>query len=133
MPSERVSEHCAVSDHEGRSVRPGSPNWPARDSATSSEAVEILAEKDENRLPTDLEAQMLDYHPRPIRDGGQLRSIGHPTDAQRSGAWAVHVPYPLDGWAHEHIDDATLKANERYRRIDSLAELPAVLAELSSL
>jgi putative hydrolase of the HAD superfamily len=47
------------------------------------------------------------------------------------GAWAVHVPYPLT-WAHERIDDATFEANERYRRIHSLADLPAVLLELAA-
>jgi putative hydrolase of the HAD superfamily len=60
--------------------------------------------------------------------GNSGRSDIQPTLAL--GAWAVHVPYPLT-WAHERVDDTTLEASERYRRIDSLAELPAVLAELA--
>jgi putative hydrolase of the HAD superfamily len=47
------------------------------------------------------------------------------------GGWAVHVPYPVT-WEHERIDETTVKANQRYRRIDSLAELPDVLIELAS-
>jgi hypothetical protein len=31
------------------------------------------------------------------------------------------------------VDETALKANERYRHIDSLAELPSVLADLASL
>lgn len=93
------------------------------------EAVEIVAEKDEGAYRRIL-------HRRGVRPdrfvmvGNSGRSDVLPTLAL--GGWAVHVPYPLT-WEHERIDDATLEGNDRYRRVDSLAELPAVLDELAEL
>ena len=88
------------------------------------EAVEIVAEKDEPAYRRILNRRGVPAD-RFVMVGNSGRSDVLPTLAL--GAWAVHVPYPLT-WAHERIDDATLKANDRYRRIDSLTDLPALLA-----
>jgi putative hydrolase of the HAD superfamily len=47
------------------------------------------------------------------------------------GGWSVHVPYPIT-WAHEHVEEAALVPRDRYHRIASLAELPAVLAAVAA-
>jgi putative hydrolase of the HAD superfamily len=91
------------------------------------EAVEIVAEKDEACYRRILHRRGVQPD-RFVMVGNSGRSDVLPTLAL--GGWAVHVPYPLT-WEHERIDDTTLKANDRYRRVDSLAELPAVLAELA--
>ena len=90
------------------------------------EVVEIVAEKDETAYRRILHRRGVPAD-RFVMVGNSGRSDIVPTLAL--GAWAVHVPYPLT-WAHEHVDDAAFNANERYRRIDSLAELPGVLAGL---
>ncbi|MEY2450811.1 MAG: putative hydrolase of the superfamily [Acidimicrobiaceae bacterium] len=91
------------------------------------EAVEIVAEKDEAAYRRILNRRGVQPD-RFVMVGNSGRSDVLPTLAL--GGWAVHVPYPLT-WEHERVDDATLNTNDRYRRVDSLAELPAVLAELA--
>ncbi|MEY2459088.1 MAG: putative hydrolase of the superfamily, partial [Acidimicrobiaceae bacterium] len=93
------------------------------------EAVEIVAEKDETAYRRILHRIGVPAD-RFVMVGNSGRSDIQPTLAL--GAWAIHVPYPLT-WAHERVDETALKANERYRHIDSLAELPSVLADLASL
>jgi putative hydrolase of the HAD superfamily len=92
------------------------------------EAVEIVAEKDKAAY-----RRILNRHgvgpDRFVMVGNSGRSDILPTLAL--GAWAIHVPYPLT-WTHEQIDETTLDGHERYRRIGSLAEVPAVLAEFVS-
>ena len=83
------------------------------------EAVEIVAEKDETAYRRILNQQGVPAD-RFVMVGNSGRSDILPTLAL--GAWAVHVPYPLL-WTHEHVDDHRLVAHERYRRIESLAEL----------
>jgi putative hydrolase of the HAD superfamily len=90
------------------------------------DAVEIVAEKDEMAYRHILRRQAIAPQ-QFVMVGNSGRSDILPTLAL--GGWAVHIPYPLT-WAHEHIDDDTLSANERYRRIDSLEQLPGLLAEL---
>jgi putative hydrolase of the HAD superfamily len=91
------------------------------------EAVEIVAEKDEAAY-----RRILNRHGvapnRFVMVGNSGRSDILPTLAL--GAWAIHVPYPLT-WTHEQIDETTLDGQDRYRRIESLAEVPAVLAEFA--
>ena len=48
--------------------------------------------------------------------------------ALEAGAWAVHVPHDLT-WDHE---EAPVADHPRHRRIDRLAELPAVLEALEA-
>jgi putative hydrolase of the HAD superfamily len=91
------------------------------------EVVEIVAEKDEAAY-----RRILNRHGVAaegfVMVGNSGRSDILPTLAL--GAWAIHVPYPLT-WAHERVDAAALEAHDRYRRIDSVAEVPAVLAEVT--
>lgn len=125
---ERVSEQCAVMlitkgdlfDQESKLARSGLGD--------RFEAVEIVAEKDETTYRRILTRRGLPAD-RFVMVGNSGRSDIVPTLAL--GAWAVHVPYPLT-WAHERIDDATFETNERYRRIHSLVDLPAVLLELAA-
>jgi putative hydrolase of the HAD superfamily len=45
------------------------------------------------------------------------------------GGWAVHVPYHVT-WEHELVDDeAPVRGHPRFRHLDSLADLPTLLAE----
>jgi putative hydrolase of the HAD superfamily len=46
------------------------------------------------------------------------------------GAAAVHLPYPIT-WAHEHIDELPT-ADGRFFKIDTMSELPAIIAEYSA-
>jgi putative hydrolase of the HAD superfamily len=125
---ERVSEHCAVMlitkgdlfDQESKLARSGLGD--------RFEAVEIVAEKDETAYRRILSRRGI-APDRFVMVGNSGRSDILPTLAL--GAWAVHVPYPLT-WAHERIDESALDANERYRRISSLAELPAIIADLAA-
>ena len=90
------------------------------------EAVEIVAEKDETAYRRILNQRGV--HPsRFVMVGNSGRSDILPTLAL--GAWAVHVPYPLL-WTHEHVDDDRLAAHQRYRRIDSLAQLTDALRDV---
>lgn len=123
---EQVSEKCSVMlitkgdlfDQESKLARSGLGD--------RFEVVEIVAEKDETAYRRILHRRGVPAD-RFVMVGNSGRSDILPTLAL--GAWAVHVPYPLT-WAHEHVDDAAFTANERYRRIESLGELPAVLAGL---
>ncbi len=89
-------------------------------------SVEIVAEKDERAYRRILDRRGVDPE-HFVMIGNSGRSDIVPTLAL--GAWAVHVPYPLT-WAHEQIDESMLHTHARYRRIESLAELPSVLADL---
>jgi putative hydrolase of the HAD superfamily len=90
------------------------------------EAVEIVSEKDEAAYRRILERRGIDPSVF-VMVGNSGRSDILP--ALALGAWAVHVPYPLT-WTHEQVDETTLVANHRYRRIASLADLPAALASI---
>ena len=92
------------------------------------EAVEIVAEKDETAYRRILGQRGVPAD-RFVMVGNSGRSDILPTLAL--GAWAVHVPYPLL-WNHEHVDDERLTAHERYRRIESLAELMGALDDLAA-
>ena len=91
------------------------------------EAVEIVAEKDETVYRRILSQRGVSPD-RFVMVGNSGRSDMLPTLAL--GAWAVHVPYPLL-WTHEHVDDDRLTAHDRYRRIESLAELSDTLRGLT--
>ena len=92
------------------------------------EAVEIVAEKDEMAYRRILSQRGVPAD-RFVMVGNSGRSDILPTLAL--GAWAVHVPYPLL-WTHEHVDENRLVAHERYRRIESLADLAAALDDLAA-
>src|SRR5438067_6738039 len=92
------------------------------------EAVEIVAEKDETAYRRILNQRGVPAE-RFVMVGNSGRSDILPTLAL--GAWAVHVPYPLT-WTHELVEDEHLTAHERYRRIESLAELGDALHGLAS-
>ena len=91
------------------------------------EAVEIVTEKDETAYRRILKRRGVPAD-RFVMIGNSGRSDIVPVLAL--GAWAVHVPYHMT-WAHEQVDESAFAAHSRYRRIDSLAELPAVLTELA--
>lgn len=57
--------------------------------------------------------------------GNSLKSDTLP--ALEAGCWAVHVPHGLT-WALEHADEP--EGHPRYRRIDTLNALPALLKDL---
>ncbi len=46
------------------------------------------------------------------------------------GGWAVHVPHALTWELERHDDEEALVRHPRYRRVESLCELPALLAAL---
>ena len=83
-------------------------------------AVEIVSEKD-----PDTYRRVLDRHgvdpARFVMVGNSVRSDILP--ALAIGGHAVHVPYHLT-WAHEEAEPPT----ENYRRIDTVRELPPLLA-----
>lgn len=90
------------------------------------QSVEIVSEKDERAYSRILKRRGVDPH-RFVMIGNSARSDVVPTLAL--GSWSVHVPYPLT-WAHEQIDESAIGDHPRYRRIETLAELPGVLASL---
>jgi putative hydrolase of the HAD superfamily len=90
------------------------------------EAVEIVTEKNEAAYTRILERRGVTAD-NFVMIGNSGRSDVVPTLAL--GAWAVHVPYPLT-WEHERADETVFASHDRYRRIESLAELPAVLEAL---
>jgi putative hydrolase of the HAD superfamily len=90
------------------------------------DAVEIVSEKDEGAYRRILNRRGVAAE-RFVMVGNSGRSDMLPTLAL--GAWAVHVPYPLT-WTHEQVDESALTRHDRYRRIDSLAELPDALAAI---
>jgi putative hydrolase of the HAD superfamily len=59
--------------------------------------------------------------------GNSVRSDILP--AIEAGAWAVHVPHDLT-WEYEHAHPP--EADARYRRIEDLGALPAVLTEIAT-
>jgi putative hydrolase of the HAD superfamily len=91
------------------------------------DAVEIVTEKDETAYRRVLQRRGVQAD-RFVMIGNSARSDIGP--ALALGAWAVHVPYHIT-WAHEQVDESAFAEHERYRRIESLAELPAVLAEVA--
>lgn len=91
------------------------------------DAVEIVTEKDETAYRRVLQRRGVPAD-RFVMIGNSARSDIAP--ALAVGAWAVHVPYHIT-WAHEQVDESGFAAHDRYRRIESLAELPAVLADLA--
>ena len=64
---------------------------------------------------------------RALMAGNSLRSDVLP--ALDAGAWAVHIPYEIT-WAHEEA--ATPAHHPRFRRLERLAELPALLESLEA-
>ena len=64
---------------------------------------------------------------RALMTGNSLKSDVIPAIA--AGAWGVHVPYAIT-WAHEAADPP--EDHPRFRRLDRLAELPALLDRLET-
>ena len=122
-----VSEHHSVMlitkgdlfDQESKLARSGL--------ADRFESVEIVAEKDERAYRRILDRRGVDPAAF-VMVGNSGRSDVQPTLA--IGCWAVHVPYPLT-WAHEQVDESALATHHRYRRVESLAAVPDVLASLT--
>lgn len=85
------------------------------------QAVEIVSDKNEATY-----AKIFDRHgdgpARAMMVGNSLRSDVLP--ALAAGAWGVHVPHELT-WEYEHAE-APLEAL-RFRRIEGLADLPALI------
>jgi putative hydrolase of the HAD superfamily len=91
------------------------------------ERVEIVSVKDEatyRKLVDDLGIEPQEF----VMVGNSLRSEICPVVA--IGAYAVHVPYEVE-WGHESVPDDELPTTNWWR-IDSLGELPAVLAEIEA-
>jgi len=91
-------------------------------------AVEIVAEKNERAYE-----RILTRHgvapSQFVMIGNSPRSDIAPVLA--IGGWAIHVPHELT-WAHERLDDEdALAAHGRYRRAASLADVPALLADVA--
>ncbi|WP_372398340.1 HAD family hydrolase [Azospirillum sp. HJ39] len=83
-------------------------------------AVEIVSEKDPATYRRVMERHGIDPA-RFLMVGNSVRSDILPVLA--TGAHAVHIPYAIT-WAHEEAD----VPDEHYRRIDSIRELPPLLA-----
>jgi putative hydrolase of the HAD superfamily len=90
-------------------------------------SVEIVSEKNPRTYERILERRAIPPE-RFVMVGDSLRSdIGPVLEV---GGWAVHVPYHLT-WAHELVDDeARLRGHSRFHHLDSLGELPSVLASI---
>ncbi|HKK36153.1 MAG TPA: HAD family hydrolase [Paracoccaceae bacterium] len=89
-------------------------------------AVEIVSEKTPETYAR-LFARHGEGPERAVMVGDSLRSDVLP--ALDAGAWAVHVPYEIV-WAHEAADPP--EAHPRFRRLDALSGLPALLDELET-
>ena len=91
------------------------------------ERIEIVSEKDEatyRRVLADLGVEPEAF----LMVGNAMRSDILPVVA--IGGRAVHVPYEVD-WAHEVVDEAD-HPDDGWWRLDSLAGLPDLLAEIES-
>jgi putative hydrolase of the HAD superfamily len=87
--------------------------------------VEILSEKNVESYRRVFKRRAID--PRQfVMVGNSLRSDVVPV--VELGGRAVHIPYTVT-WAHEHVPDDQLPA-DGWRRIESIAELPAALENL---
>jgi putative hydrolase of the HAD superfamily len=92
-------------------------------------AVEIVSEKDSSVYDRILRRYDVDPT-RFVMIGNSLRSDILPV--LDIGGWAAHVPYHLI-WRHELVDDdAAVRRHPRFRHLESLAGLPAVLADIES-
>lgn len=89
-------------------------------------AVEIVSEKTPETYAR-LFARHGEGPERAMMVGNSLRSDVIP--ALDAGAWAVHVPYAIT-WAHEAADPP--EAHPRFRRLDALEGLPALLDALET-
>jgi putative hydrolase of the HAD superfamily len=93
------------------------------------ESVEIVSEKDQHTYRRILERRGLSPEGF-VMVGNSMRSDIRPV--LDVGGWAVHVPYDVT-WAHELVDDEdAMREHQRFRHLDSLAGLPAVLAEFDA-
>jgi putative hydrolase of the HAD superfamily len=90
------------------------------------DAIEIVSEKDEDRYRRVLARHGVEPE-RFVMVGNSVRSDVIPV--VRIGGYAVHVPYHVT-WALEEADPSDLPA-DRWRRVEHLDALPAVLEELS--
>jgi len=87
--------------------------------------VEILSEKNVESYRRIFQRRAID--PRQfVMVGNSLRSDVVPV--VELGGRAVHIPYTVT-WAHEHVPDDQLPT-DGWRRIESIAELPAALENL---
>ncbi|WP_421694252.1 HAD family hydrolase [Aestuariivirga sp.] len=88
-------------------------------------AVEIVSDKS-----ADTYARIFSRHgdgpERAVMVGNSLKSDVVP--AIRAGSWGVYVPHELT-WVLEHEDAP--EGDPRFRRIESLAELPALIAQMT--
>ncbi|TDH35762.1 HAD family hydrolase [Pseudohoeflea suaedae] len=85
------------------------------------DAIEIVSDKKPHTYRT-----LFDRHgngpERAMMVGNSLKSDVLP--ALEAGSWGVHVPHPLT-WALEHADAPS--ENQRFREIETLAELPELV------
>ncbi len=89
-------------------------------------SVEIVSEKDAGTYGRILQRRGLPAN-RFLMVGNSMRSDISPV--LELGGWAVHVPYHVT-WEHELVDDeAPVRGHPRFRHLDSLDGLPALLAE----
>jgi putative hydrolase of the HAD superfamily len=86
-------------------------------------AVEIVSEKTASTYER-VFARHADGAARSMMVGNSLRSDVVP--ALKAGAWGVHVPAEYN-WALDHDDEPR---SARFRRIDGLAALPALIEEI---
>ena len=91
-------------------------------------SVEIVSEKNEDTYGRILSRRGLSPEGF-VMVGNSMRSDICPV--LELGGWAVHVPYHVT-WHHELVDDeASVRGHERFRHLDSLDGLPAMLAEIN--
>ena len=91
------------------------------------DAIEIVSDKTTNTYRTIFNRHG-DGAEHRMMVGNSIRSDVLP--ALEAGAWGVHVPYGLT-WAYEYAEPP--KAHPRFRRIDHLGEISALLAALDEL
>ena len=116
----------AGADHQGRPACTRNRSSPPRASVDLFAAVEIVSDK----KPATYAAVFARHGVAPGRAlmaGNSLRSDVLP--ALAAGAWAAYVPHALV-WSHENADEP--KGHPRYRRLDSLSDLPGWVGMLDA-
>ena len=90
------------------------------------DAVEIVSDKTAETYRR-IFARHADGPERAMMVGNSLKSDVVP--AIQAGGWGVHVPHPLT-WSFEHVEPPA--GNPRFREIEDLAALPALVRSLTA-
>ena len=136
-PKAAVGPPCAtvglpvLPGDEGRSLPPGNPRWPARASGTS-----CRPRRRRRRGGCCLPTSGCCGATTSTRSGSPWSATRWaprlPSRCSSLGGWAAHIPHDAT-WALEHPDDEDqVRAAPRFRSLESLADVPALLDELLS-